>query len=186
MEEQVIHTCNVCQCEFTDDEGGIDGYFGILPVHFCPTCFSCMCDMASQYIDPEEEELNPEHERLIEHLRGLRRIVINTQHGGFGLSHAAQIAYLDLSGTAYTLEDRESRDATQRLGQYIKVNGKHWSDHAISRDDPVLVSIVEDFKERSNGVHADLRIVQVPADVDWVIEDYDGKEWVAEQHRTWN
>lgn len=47
------HKCSVCSCEFTEDEGGIVGYFGILPVAFCPTCFSCMVDMTQQYIDQE-------------------------------------------------------------------------------------------------------------------------------------
>jgi hypothetical protein len=145
-----------------------------------------MCDMAGQYIDPEEEQVNPEHDRLIEHLRGLRRVVINTQHGGFGLSHKAQIEYLKRSDIAYTLEDRESRDSTLRLGPSIKVNGNHWSDYNIARDNPVLVSVVEDLKSRANGAHANLKIVQIPADVSWVIEEYDGKEWVAEQHRTWD
>lgn len=42
------HKCNVCQCDFTDDEGGIQGYFGIIPVAFCPTCFASMCDMVGQ------------------------------------------------------------------------------------------------------------------------------------------
>jgi len=28
------HKCNVCACDFTDDEGGIQGHFGILPVAF--------------------------------------------------------------------------------------------------------------------------------------------------------
>lgn len=42
-------TCNVCSCEFSlDGEGGIDGYFGILYVAFCPTCFACMEDMCNQ------------------------------------------------------------------------------------------------------------------------------------------
>jgi hypothetical protein len=50
------HQCSVCSCDYTDDEGGIQGYFGILPVSFCPTCFSCMCDMASQFILPEEDQ----------------------------------------------------------------------------------------------------------------------------------
>ena len=50
------HKCNVCSCDYTDDEGGVEGHFGILPVSFCPTCFSCMCDMASQFITDEEEE----------------------------------------------------------------------------------------------------------------------------------
>jgi hypothetical protein len=50
------HRCNVCACEFTDDEGGIQGYFGILPVSFCPTCYSCMVDMVTQDLEIGEEE----------------------------------------------------------------------------------------------------------------------------------
>jgi hypothetical protein len=42
-------TCSVCQTTFDESsEGGIQGYFGIIPVSFCPTCLSCMLDMASQ------------------------------------------------------------------------------------------------------------------------------------------
>lgn len=49
------HICNVCSCDFTDDEGGIQGYFGILPVAFCPTCYSSMYDMIQQDIEFNEE-----------------------------------------------------------------------------------------------------------------------------------
>jgi hypothetical protein len=48
------HKCSVCSCDFTEDEGGVLGYFGILPVAFCPTCFSSMLDMAEQYLNYEE------------------------------------------------------------------------------------------------------------------------------------
>jgi len=51
------HKCSVCQCDFTDDEGGVHGEFGIIPVSFCPTCFSCMCDMAQQLDGREWEDL---------------------------------------------------------------------------------------------------------------------------------
>lgn len=51
------HKCSVCQYEFTDDEGGVHGEFGIIPVSFCPTCFSCMCDMVEQLDDREWEGL---------------------------------------------------------------------------------------------------------------------------------
>ena len=60
------HKCSVCQCEFTDDEGGIQGYIGIIPVSFCPTCFAGICDMVEQLYDKEWEGLTDEE---IEELR---------------------------------------------------------------------------------------------------------------------
>lgn len=51
--------CSVCAYVFDiEAEGGIAGEFGILPVAFCPTCFSCMCDMVEQTDDREWEELD--------------------------------------------------------------------------------------------------------------------------------
>ena len=49
------HKCSVCQCDFTDDEGGVQGYLGILPVAFCPFCFSGLCSMVWQ-LDAHEWE----------------------------------------------------------------------------------------------------------------------------------
>ena len=184
--ETLNYTCSVCSCEFTDDEGGVDGHFGILPVAFCPTCFSCMIDMAEQYLDISETELTEEQEETFQALRGQRYVVINRQHGGFGLSWDAQVAYLERAGIAYTLEDRESRDDTQRHGQRIKLSsGDYWYDREIARDDPALVSVVREMGEEANGNFANLRVVTIPGNVDWMIDEYDGLEWVAEKHRTW-
>ena len=65
------HKCNVCQCDFTDDEGGIQGYFGILPVAFCPTCYASMCDMVGPIDDREWEGLTDEdkNEILVDAIR---------------------------------------------------------------------------------------------------------------------
>ena len=57
------HKCSVCQCDFTDDEGGIQGYLGIIPVAFCPTCYAGIFDMVEQLEDREwvgltDEELS--------------------------------------------------------------------------------------------------------------------------------
>lgn len=59
------HQCNVCQCDFTDDEGGVQGYLGILPVAFCPTCFAGLCDMVEQMNDREWEGLTTEDKNEI-------------------------------------------------------------------------------------------------------------------------
>ena len=187
MEKETLkYTCSVCSCEFTEDEGGVDGHFGMLPVAFCPTCFSCMIDMAEQYLDIGDTELSDEQEETFEALRGQQYVVINRCHGGFGLSWDAQIAYLDRAGIAYTLENRESRDDTSRYGQRIKLaSGNDFYDREIQRDDPALVAVVKEMGEDADGQFANLRVVKVPGDVEWHVDEYDGLEWVAENHRRW-
>jgi len=54
------HICSVCQTEFTNDEGGMLGYIGIIPVAFCPFCFAGICDMVEQLDDREWEDLTDE------------------------------------------------------------------------------------------------------------------------------
>jgi hypothetical protein len=105
-----------------------------------------------------------EQERLIQHLRGICYVVINTVYGGFSLSDIAVARYKELAG--------------------IKENDA-WSVYDIPRDDAYLVTTVKELGEDANGIYSDLKIVEVPADVDWYIDEYDGREWVAEKHRTW-
>jgi hypothetical protein len=126
-----------------------------------------------------------EQEKLIRHLRGVRPVVINACHGGFGLSYEARVLYLDRSRIDYTVEDRESRFSTQQFGPHILVNGESFIERDIPRDDPVLVSVVHELGKRAWGRHAELKIVEIPAAVKWQIDEYDGWEWVAETHRTW-
>lgn len=130
--------------------------------------------------------INPDYDLLIEHLRGYQDIVINTCHGGFGLSQDAQIAYLERSQIPYVTRPRDDRHSNERYGPIIMVNGKHWYDKDIARDDPILVRLIHELGTIANSEHARLKVVRIPANVDWQIEDYDGKEWVSEKHRTWD
>ena len=83
------------------------------------------------------------------------KIVINTCFGGFGLSEKAK----------------------KRLGiQY---------DFDIDRNDPNLVKVVEELGGEANDRFAQLKVVDVPDDVQWIITDYDGIEQVEEVHRIW-
>jgi cytosine/adenosine deaminase-related metal-dependent hydrolase len=54
-----------------------------------------------------------------------------------------------------------------------------------ARDDPHLIEAVEKLGKKANGRFADLHVVEIPDDVEWDIEEYDGNEWIAEKHRTW-
>ena len=51
-----LNTCSICDCDVDfDDEGGLRGYLGILPVGFCPTCLAGLADMFEQLMDLEVE-----------------------------------------------------------------------------------------------------------------------------------
>ena len=46
-----IRKCSICSTNFhEEDEGGISGFVGILPVNFCPTCYAGIIDMAAQFM----------------------------------------------------------------------------------------------------------------------------------------
>jgi hypothetical protein len=131
-------------------------------------------------------EINPKHDELLKQLRGVQRIVINCEFGGFSLSREAILLYLDLAGIPYTEEPQADRDTQSRLGSKIMVNGEEFYDrYDIKRNDPALVATVHRLGSEANGDYATLKVVEVPASVEWYIEDYEGREWVAEKHRTW-
>ncbi|MCU0289421.1 MAG: hypothetical protein MUF15_23865 [Acidobacteria bacterium] len=90
------------------------------------------------------------------------KIVINSCFGGFGLSSLA-------------------------IKKYCELIGKNKVDiYDIPRDDKNLIKIVEELGAKASGKSSNLRIVNIPDDVEWEIEEHDGIEWVSEKHRTWN
>jgi hypothetical protein len=56
----------------------------------------------------------------------------------------------------------------------------------IGRTDPVLAQVVELLGKAAWGNFSELKVVDIPDDVDWYISQYDGKEHVAERHRVWS
>ena len=60
-----------------------------------------------------------------------------------------------------------------------------YSEERQLRVDPIMISIVKELEEKANGPCSYIKIIEIPDNVDWIIEEYDGKEWVAENHRTW-
>ena len=91
------------------------------------------------------------------------KVVINTCFGGFGLSDEALARYNELAGTDLD----------------------YWP-YTEERNNPLLVQVVEELGAKANDFCADLKIVDIPDDVEWYIHEYDGLESVYEQHRTWS
>jgi hypothetical protein len=79
--------------------------------------------------------------------------------------------------------------STVNLGKKIKYfpnkSGVYFYDGDIKRDDKDLIAVVEKLGEKANGQYAQLSVVEIPDDIDWEIDEYDGIESVEETHRSW-
>ncbi len=102
------------------------------------------------------------------------KVVINKCYGGFGLSRKA----IDMYCEVRSINPGKWNDTWSFYEDF--------SDRDIDRNDPALIDIVDKLGDEANGMCAKLRIVDIPDDVDWGIEEYDGNEWIAEVHRTWS
>jgi hypothetical protein len=144
----------------------------------------------------------------------MMKIVINECYGGFGLSKEACQRYFDLKGQQVWIEvdkkfsaldmftvwlvSPEKRLEIKEGEAYYKMSRDERTDYNwkysqqiwyqgdnLTRNDPILVQVVEEMGDKAWGRYAKLAIVEIPDDVQWIIEENDGMEWVAEKHRTW-
>lgn len=61
-----------------------------------------------------------------------------------------------------------------------------WSDNW-SRDDEDLIKLFKEWgSERCSGDCSKLKLVEIPNDIEYYIDVYDGLESIHERHRSWN
>ena len=134
----------------------------------------------------------------------MQKIVVNKCFGGFGLSYEGHIRYAKLKGFKLYPFKWSISDNITLVNEY-QLHTSHWLsysrtpvhsdstiesvdsfyDHDIKRNDPALIQTVKELGEEANGNCAKLEIVEIPNDIDWTIEEYDGQEWISEVHQTW-
>lgn len=112
----------------------------------------------------------------------MTRVVVNRCYGGFGLSHEAMLRYAELKGLS-VYPQKQSGYYLYWLDPIERKKTLYESD--IERDDEHLVQVVEEMGEAANGDYAELSVVEIPDDVQWQIDEYDGMETVEEAHRSW-
>ncbi len=119
----------------------------------------------------------------------MRKIVINKSYGsksneGFCLSHQAFLRLRDL-GQREALQEPDL-GAYWPKGAGPQEPSLNRCGKLVPRDDEKLVQVVEELGTGANGHCADLKIVEIPHDVQWKIEKVDSVERVSEVHRTWS
>lgn len=109
------------------------------------------------------------------------KVVINNRHGGFGLSDFAIQEYARRKGIKLYSVSHGFFVAWYYDGE----DERPFFETEIPREDPDLVDIVEKYGEKANGKYSNLVVVEIPDDIEWFVEDYDGREWICEEHRRW-
>ncbi len=101
------------------------------------------------------------------------KILINTCYGGFSVSKKLYEA-LGLVWEDYGYLENKDFDIVK--------------DHpSVYRSHPRLIEAVETLGlEASSGPYVQLKIVEIPDNISWYLNDYDGIESIHETHRSWN
>lgn len=135
------------------------------------------------------------------------KVVINSCHGGFGLSPLAIMEYLkrkekechfyngglskkykrienisDIGGLLFSVSTKD----VGKNAAWEDIKPHYFSYYGIDRTDKDLISVVEELGEKANGECARLSIVEIPDGIEWEISEYDGIETVEEKHRSWS
>ena len=117
------------------------------------------------------------------------KIVINTKHGGFDLSEKAVLRYAELAGIKVykrqiystmiewiTIPLKEYKELLETTGN-LSLSGYKLN---IPRNDPILIRVIEEIGKECNTDWSSVKIVEIPDDIEWEINDYDGAETVVE------
>ncbi len=117
------------------------------------------------------------------------KIAINTKHGGFDLSEKAVLRYAELakikvykrqiySSTVewITIPLKEYKELIDATGSFslsaYTLN--------ISRNDPILIRVIEELGKECDTNWSSIKVVEIPDNIEWEINDYDGVEIVVE------
>ncbi len=139
----------------------------------------------------------------------MQKIIINACHGGYGVSEKAMRLYAEKKGIScfvevddlfntYWLVPEDERPAPlegsdwhnatmdERKAWNVEYRSKTLNERDNDRSDPIMVKVIEELGKAADNRFSELKIVEIPDNVEWQIEEYDGLEWVAEKHRTWS
>ena len=122
------------------------------------------------------------------------KIAINKCYGGFSVNNkVAKI--LKEKGVKVTFAGEKYPDGSGPKKSFGEEETHHFSneDFGIESDnyntwraDKRLIDSIEEVGEKNSGGRlASISIIDIPDDINWEIDEYDGIESVHEEHRSW-
>jgi len=133
------------------------------------------------------------------------KIAVNKGYGGYGLSLKALRRYAELKGFLVYFYTRDINGRYVRIDNQNKFKGlgffaykkdfgkypksfdenERFYDSTIERTDPILIKVIEELGDKASDDSANIKIIDIPDDIEWEIDECDGFEWVYEKRRRW-
>ena len=137
----------------------------------------------------------------------MKKVILNKCFGGFGVSKEAYELYAKKKGISifrYTQEDSRNKIYiyanddntslnfyfTKDFGNNVYISSEDFKKYNLFldedfREDKTLIEVVEELGEKANSMYSNLKIVEIPDNLDYVIDDYDGIETLHQKVQEW-
>lgn len=138
----------------------------------------------------------------------MKKVILNKCYGGFDVSKEAYMLYAKKKGLTLYLYESEfinkkfiykkinNDDSifrhyfTKDMGDNIEISNEDYEKYCLylrneHREDPVLIEVIEELGEKANGRFGNLKIVEIPDDLDYVIDEYYGIEILHQRVQEW-
>lgn len=137
----------------------------------------------------------------------MKKVILNKCFGGFGLSKEAYELYAKKKGISvfhytqenlkkeiytYATDDNRTFDFyfTKDFGDNVYISDEDFKEYFLNldekfREDKTLIEVVEELGEKANAFYSNLKIVEIPDDLDYVIDNYDGIETLRQKVQEW-
>ena len=138
----------------------------------------------------------------------MRKVILNKCYGGFDVSYKAYQLYAKKKGLKlymYKLEVTDNGNIYKKVkykgfpfleffikdfGDVALISEEEYAKYNLfldinDREDPILIEVVEELGKDASGRFGNLVVVEIPDDLDYVIDEYDGIETLHQRTQEW-
>lgn len=111
------------------------------------------------------------------------KIIINQSFGSFGFSYGALKKWLSRQEPGLYYLSTMPGYLVSNIYEYDTHKEVH---HKSLRTDPYMIELVEEDPYNASGPFAKLKVIEIPDDIEYYVQDNGGLEIVQEAHRSWD
>jgi hypothetical protein len=138
----------------------------------------------------------------------MKKVILNKCFGGFDVSKEAYMLYAKKKGLTLYLYESEFINRKfiykkvnddnsifrhyfiKDMGDNVEISNEDYEKYRLylkdeHREDPILIEVVEELGEKASGRFGNLKVVEIPDDLEYVIDEYDGIETLHQKVEEW-